>query len=167
MTEHKYYCSMSSPIGPIFICQDGDAVCRISCGEPTDKDCRLYERTPLIERAVSQLEEYFCGHRRSFDLPIAVSGTEFQRKVYKALCAIPYGETRSYKQIAEETGSAKAYRAVGQANHDNPLIIVIPCHRVIGSSGHLTGYAYGTARKQYLLDLEKRCAREDHENEQG
>ena len=95
------------------------------------------------------------GKRIRFDLPLNPRGTEFQQQVWKAMCDIPYGETRSYKQIAETIGNPKAVRAVGMANNRNPLLIVIPCHRVIGANGKLVGYGAGIAMKEYLLKLEK------------
>ena len=111
--------------------------------------------TTLIKEAYRQLSEYLIGERKSFDLPFNPRGTEFQRQVWKALFDIPYGETRSYKQIAEAIGNPKAVRAVGMANNRNPLLIVIPCHRVIGANGKLVGYAAGIEMKEYLLKLEK------------
>ena len=111
--------------------------------------------TPLIQEAYRQLTEYLIGVRKCFDLPLNPRGTEFQQQVWKALCDIPYGETRSYKQIAEAIGNPKAVRAVGMANNRNPLLIVIPCHRVIGANGKLVGYGAGIEKKEYLLKLEK------------
>ena len=111
--------------------------------------------TPLIKEAYKQLSEYLKGERKCFDLPFNPRGTEFQRQVWKALCDIPYGETRSYKQIAEAIGNPKAVRAVGMANNRNPLLIVVPCHRVIGANGKLVGYAAGIEKKEFLLKLEK------------
>ena len=111
--------------------------------------------TPFIKEAYKQLSEYLKGERKCFDLPFNPRGTEFQRQVWKALFDIPYGETRSYKQIAEAIGNPKAVRAVGMANNRNPLLIVIPCHRVIGANGKLVGYAAGIEMKEYLLKLEK------------
>ena len=111
--------------------------------------------TPLIQEAYRQLTEYLMGKRKRFDLPLNPRGTEFQQQVWKALCDIPYGGTRSYKQIAEAIGNPKAVRAVGMANNRNPLLIVIPCHRVIGANGKLVGYGAGIAMKEYLLKLEK------------
>ena len=111
--------------------------------------------TPLIKEAYRQLSEYLIGERKSFDLPFNPRGTKFQRQVWKALFDIPYGETRSYKQIAEAIGNPKAVRAVGMANNRNPLLIVIPCHRVIGANGKLVGYGAGIEKKEYLLKLEK------------
>jgi len=109
----------------------------------------------LIDKAAAQLEEYFDGERREFDLPLNPSGTPFQMAVWKELLAIPYGETRSYKQIAQNIGNPKALRAVGMANNRNPISIIIPCHRVIGSDGSLVGYGGGLDMKQKLLDLER------------
>ena len=111
--------------------------------------------TPLIQEAYRQLTEYLIGVRKCFDLPLNPRGTEFQQQVWKALCDIPYGETRSYKQIAEAIRNPKAVRAVGMANNRNPLLIVGPCHRVIGSNGKLVGYGAGIEKKEFLLKLEK------------
>lgn len=111
--------------------------------------------TELLKKAAMQLNEYLEGKRNSFDLPLNPKGTEFQKKVWAALCDIPYGETRSYKQIAECVGNPKACRAVGMANNKNPIMIFIPCHRVVGSDGSLTGYAGGLDMKEKLLSLEK------------
>ena len=111
--------------------------------------------TPLIQEAYRQLTEYLIGVRKCFDLPLNPRGTEFQQQVWKALCDIPYGGTRSYMQIAEAIGNPKAVRAVGMANNRNPLLIVIPCHRVIGANGKLVGYGAGIEKKEFLLKLEK------------
>lgn len=114
------------------------------------------EKAPeLICEAVKQLEEYFTHRRESFSLPLNPAGTAFQKEVWEALKTIPYGETRSYKEIAAAIGSPKACRAVGMANHNNPLAIVIPCHRVVGANGKLVGYAGGLDLKQKLLELEQ------------
>ena len=110
---------------------------------------------PLLDRTQRQLAEYFAGKRREFDLPLNPHGTPFQRKVWDALRQIPYGETRSYGDIARAVGSPKGFRAVGMANHVNPIPVVIPCHRVVGSKGALTGYAGGLNIKSALLELEK------------
>jgi len=109
----------------------------------------------LLKEAIKQLDEYFSGQRIEFDLPLQFSGTEFQKEVWKALINIPYGETRSYKDIAIEIGNPKACRAVGGANNKNPIILICPCHRVIGASGKLVGYGGGMDMKEYLLNLEK------------
>ncbi|MCZ8378901.1 methylated-DNA--[protein]-cysteine S-methyltransferase [Mycobacterium sp. CPCC 205372] len=108
--------------------------------------------------AVGQLEAYFAGDRIDFDLDLDLVGTAFQRHVWEALLTIPYGETRTYGEIAREIGSPGAFRAVGLANGHNPVGIIVPCHRVIGSNGSLTGYGGGLAKKRALLDLEKRRA---------
>ena len=120
---------------------------------------RAYEgkrlETSLIKEAFRQLSEYLIGERKSFDLPLKPRGTVFQQQVWKVLCDIPYEETRSYKQIAEAIGNPKAVRAVGMANNRNPLLIVVPCHRVIGANGKLVGYGAGIEKKEFLLKLEK------------
>ena len=108
----------------------------------------------LTQRVFRQLDEYFAGARRTFDFPCRLQGTPFQQKVWAALREIPYGETRSYRDIAEAIGHPKAFRAVGAANHANPIFIVIPCHRVIGAGGALVGYGGGLAMKRALLALE-------------
>ena len=113
--------------------------------------------TPFIKEAYRQFSEYLTGERKSFDLPFKLTGTDFQNRVWRALCEIPYGETRSYKQIAEAIGNPKAVRAVGMANNRNPLLVLVPCHRVIGCNGQLVGYAAGLDKKQFLLHLENPC----------
>jgi len=118
-------------------------------------DARLTDNSPLLQKASRQLDEYFNGKRTVFDLPLLPHGTDFQLKVWKALQTIPYGQTRSYGQIAAITGNPKASRAVGMANNRNPIAVIIPCHRVIGHDGSLTGYAGGLELKQKLLGLEK------------
>ncbi|GAA0487337.1 MULTISPECIES: methylated-DNA--[protein]-cysteine S-methyltransferase [Tatumella] len=114
----------------------------------------LSEEHPVLLQAAEQLTEYFAGDRKCFDLPLQPEGTLFQRQVWQALAEIPYGETRSYRDIAARIGRPKAVRAVGGANGRNPLSIIIPCHRVIGADGSLTGFAGGTTVKQQLLQLE-------------
>ncbi|MEA5095046.1 MAG: methylated-DNA--[protein]-cysteine S-methyltransferase [Sedimentibacter saalensis] len=109
----------------------------------------------LSDLAFNQVCEYLKGNRKSFDFPYEFQGTDFQKKVWRALCDIPYGETRSYKQIAEAVNSPKACRAVGMANNKNPITIAVPCHRVIGTNGKLIGYAGGIDMKRALLELEK------------
>ncbi len=111
--------------------------------------------TSTIRETFRQLSEYFAGNRKTFDLPLNPAGTNFQKKVWRELIKIPYGETRSYKQIAELIGNPKACRAIGSANNKNPIIIIIPCHRVIGATGKLIGYGGGLDRKKCLLKLEK------------
>lgn len=113
-------------------------------------------KTELTNQVYGQLVEYFEGTRKIFDFPCELRGTQFQKKVWNALCDIPYGETRSYKEIAIAVGNEKASRAVGMANNKNPIVIAVPCHRVIGANGKLVGYAGGLSMKQYLLDLESK-----------
>lgn len=109
----------------------------------------------LTDELARQMEEYFQGNRKRFDIPYILHGTSFQKKIWAALEQIPYGQTRSYGEIAQSVGSPRAYRAVGMANHRNPVMLLVPCHRVIGADGSLGGYAGGTALKQYFLELEK------------
>lgn len=141
----------ASPIGPLSIAEEDDAIVRIHWGLPKDE---VAVPTPLLDEAVRQLTEYFAGAREIFDLPLAPKGTPFQKAAWAALQRIPFGETRSYGEIARDLGAPKACRAVGMANHHNPIPIVIPCHRVIGSTGRLVGYAGGLGIKRFLLELE-------------
>ena len=144
-----------TPIGLLKIAEDGLAITEIQLVNgslPPDG-----EETPLLLEAKRQLLAYFSGERKDFDLPLAPKGTPFQQQVWAALQTIPYGETRSYQQIATQIGNPKACRAVGLANNKNPIIIAIPCHRVIGSNGKMVGYAGGISVKETLLELEKRC----------
>ena len=151
---------MDSPIGTLSVAEDGAGICDVYLGaleglNDTISDVREQE-TALLAEARRQLTEYFAGARREFSLPLSLHGTEFQIKDWKALQEIPYGETRSYKQIAERIGSPKAFRAVGMANNKNRIAIIIPCHRVIGADGSLVGYGGGMDKKIWLLELEKR-----------
>ena len=120
-----------------------------------NENCQEKDTNLLLE-AKKQLEEYFEGKRKKFDLPLKQAGTEFQKKVWKALKEIPYGKTRTYKEVAKMVGNEKASRAVGMANNKNNIPIIVPCHRVIGSDGKLVGYALGLDMKRYLLDLESK-----------
>lgn len=113
------------------------------------------EHSQLSDTAYEQICEYMKGERKSFDFPYELRGTEFQKGVWNELCSIPYGETRTYRQIAEAAGNPRASRAAGAANGKNPIMIVVPCHRVIGTDGKLTGYAGGLELKKVLLDLEQ------------
>jgi len=146
------------PIGTIGIEENDGSISRVFfCDEKVFADHGVAE-TPLIQKAASQLTEYFAGERKEFDLPLALEGTEFQMAVWKALQAIPSGKTRSYKDIAKTVGKPQAGRAVGMANNKNPILIIVPCHRVIGQDGSLVGYAAGVPAKEYLLGLEKHHA---------
>jgi methylated-DNA-[protein]-cysteine S-methyltransferase len=122
------------------------------------QDCLRNDHNPLLGEAARQLRAYFGGAAREFCLPLVMTGTDFQKRVWRELLAIPYGETRSYGQIAAAIGSPNAVRAVGAANGANPIPIVVPCHRVIGAGGKLVGYGGGLALKRRLLELEKRVA---------
>jgi methylated-DNA-[protein]-cysteine S-methyltransferase len=156
-----YQKKISSPIGTLTLLATDEALLEVSW--PNERPNRLKKRDvlsgeshPLLARAAKQLEEYFEGRRESFDLPIAFEGTEFQRRVWEALCRIPHHKTVSYGAIACQIGKPAAVRAVGAAIGRNPLSIIVPCHRVIGSNGALTGFAGGLPVKAFLLALEAR-----------
>lgn len=145
-------------IGIMAIMDNGKEITDMELESSVDtKDMNVCE-TALIKDAAAQLTEYLDGRRKEFNLPLNPQGTEFQKKVWKALCDIPYGETRSYKQVAEAVGNPKAPRAIGMANNRNPIMIFIPCHRVVGSNGSLVGYAGGLDLKEKLLSIEKGIA---------
>ncbi len=148
--------TMQSPIGLLTIEETDGAITALRFGGETVSP----PPTPLLQRAAQQLTEYFDARRRRFDLPLRPQGTAFQQAAWSALCAIPYGQTRTYAQQAAAIGNPKACRAVGMANHCNPLPLFIPCHRVIGAGGKLTGYAGGLAIKRFLLELEQASASE-------
>lgn len=141
-----------APVGDIQLDWEDGAVTAL---KRADADALAGEPNELTERVFRQLDEYLAGTRREFDFPYRLCGTPFQEKVWAALRDIPYGETRSYKDIAEAIGHPKAFRAVGMANHANPIFIAIPCHRVIGANRSLVGYGGGLDMKQALLELEK------------
>ena len=140
-------------IGKVTIAADGTSVTALAFGE--QKGLAEPGRTELTDRAAAQLLEYLAGKRRDFTVPLAPEGTVFQKRVWNALAAIPYGETRSYGQIAAAVGSPRAFRAVGLANNRNPIAVLIPCHRVIGADGGLVGYGGGLDLKRRLLALEQ------------
>lgn len=141
-------------IGKLGIAEDGTGITNIFINETGLPEGSIVKETPRIKKAMTQLAEYFSGKRRSFDVPLALYGTDFQKSVWQALLTIPYGETRTYKQIALAIGKPKGSRAVGMANHKNPVPLLVPCHRVIGSNGKLVGYAFGTEMKEKLIRLE-------------
>ena len=154
----SYIWCCETEIGKLGIVETDGAISNILFdGENNPLGYELKE-TKTIKTAANQLLEYFNGKRTKFDFPMLLKGTVFQKSVWEALKTIPFAETRRYKDIAEQIKNPKAVRAVGMANHCNPIPIVIPCHRVIGSNGSLTGYAGGLKIKQYLLDLEKSYA---------
>ncbi|UHQ20573.1 methylated-DNA--[protein]-cysteine S-methyltransferase [Lysobacter sp. KIS68-7] len=147
-----------SPVGPLRLAASDDGVHAIEFHAPrhaVSRDARWCEGDhPMLDRVAAQLDEYFAGQRRRFDLPLAPEGTEFQCTVWHALATIPFGETISYAQLAAHIGKPAAVRAVGAANGRNPIPIVLPCHRVIGADGSLTGFGGGLPTKRFLLELE-------------
>lgn len=145
-------CTISTPVGPLCIREEDGAICAIDF---TQGDL-CPPGTALLAEAARQLTAYFDGELKVFNLPLRLTGTAFQRQCWQALCTIPYGETISYGEQAKRIGNPKAVRAVGGANHHNPISIVVPCHRVIGADGALTGYGGGMDKKQWLLEHEKR-----------
>jgi methylated-DNA-[protein]-cysteine S-methyltransferase len=167
--EQLYRRSFDSPIGEITVCCSDQGVREVTLGRgqrtgdganPSDAEALEAngQRAPgarWARRAAQQLQEYLRGQRKEFTLPLDLKGTRFQRNVWNALCEVPYGETRSYGEIARHIGNGKAARAVGMANHANPVAIVVPCHRVIASDGSLGGYAGGVRLKSRLLRLER------------
>ncbi|MDR2041425.1 MAG: methylated-DNA--[protein]-cysteine S-methyltransferase [Tannerella sp.] len=148
-----------SPAGILRVAENGKAITHIQWAgtQPAPAET-AQEPTPLLREAARQLSEYFAGQRRTFDLPLAPQGTAFQLRTWQALREIPYGQTRSYKQVAEAIGCPKGARAVGGANNRNPVSILTPCHRVIGADGRPVGYAGGLEAKKWLLALEQSSA---------
>ncbi|MGO2118348.1 MAG: methylated-DNA--[protein]-cysteine S-methyltransferase [Fusobacterium sp.] len=149
--EFVYTC----PLGEFLIVHSDEEVLGLKFLNKNEKDDIKEKKNKFSENITLQLNEYFSGARKSFDLKLSLTGTNFQKKVWEALGNIPYGETKSYKEIAIEVGSPKAFRAVGSANNKNPIPIIIPCHRVIGKNGKLVGFAGGLDLKEKLLQLEK------------
>jgi methylated-DNA-[protein]-cysteine S-methyltransferase len=145
--------TMPSPLGPLRLYAALDELVALSLPDRPGP-AAVEGRSEVLDLTAAQLAEYFAGRRRSFHMPLAPLGTGFQREVWRALVAIPYGETRSYGEIARVVGRPAASRAVGAANGRNPIAIIVPCHRVIGSNGDLTGYGGGMAAKRWLLDHE-------------
>lgn len=143
-----------TPIGRVGIAEEDGGLTQVTF-QTVPPSGAVLEETPLIAQCMQQLDEYFAGERKAFDLPLCGKGTEFQKKVWAALCEIPYGETRTYGEIAAAVGNPKAARAVGMANNRNPISVIVPCHRVIGSGGKLVGYGGGLDKKKFLLDLER------------
>jgi methylated-DNA-[protein]-cysteine S-methyltransferase len=150
----KNFFFYNTDIGKITIAEEDGYITHVLFGHENLPDSRVNE-TALLKDAHKQISEYLKGERRSFDLPLSPSGTEFQQRVWKALTGIPYGETVTYEDIARKVGNEKACRAVGMANNRNPISLIIPCHRVIGKNGKLTGYGGGLGIKEYLLKLER------------
>lgn len=156
------YTLIDSPLGPLLAVGDGQALTRLDMqlgrrAHPIDPRWRRDD--DAFSDLAQQLEEYFTGRRHDFDLELAPRGGEFELRVWRALCEIPYGETASYGEIARRVGAPGAARAVGLANGRNPIAVIVPCHRVIGADGSLTGFGGGLPRKRFLLDLEQRADR--------
>jgi methylated-DNA-[protein]-cysteine S-methyltransferase len=157
--QRLVYKSVDSPVGRLKLVATDEGLSAILWPVERPGRVRLHpaiedDRHPVLVEAERQLAEYFGGRRKQFDLKLDFAGTAFQREVWSALLTIPFGETRSYAQIAQQIGRPAASRAVGAANGRNPIAIVVPCHRVIGANGSLTGYAGGLDQKRALLDLE-------------
>ncbi|MFC5080551.1 Methylated-DNA--protein-cysteine methyltransferase [Vibrio thalassae] len=153
----KYYLITPSPLGNVTIQANDDGLLGLWFEEHTTLPKSLGTFAPehaILVEASKQLIGYFEGRVQSFDLPLVAEGTEFQKRVWRALCDIPFGESISYQELANRIGKPKAARAVGAANGKNPISVIVPCHRVIGKSGTLTGYAGGIERKKKLLELE-------------
>jgi methylated-DNA-[protein]-cysteine S-methyltransferase len=156
MNPSARHLTMESPLGLMAVSAVEEGLTYVHMGVEEMKDAwGPEEATPVLTAAVDQLEAYFGGDLLDFDLPLAAEGTAFQHRVWDELCRIPYGETCAYMDIAERIGDRKAVRAVGLANGRNPIAIIVPCHRVIGANGKLTGYAGGLWRKERLLSLER------------
>ena len=151
----KTCCTIDTPVGPLRISEDSGAICAIEF----TKEALCPPETPLLQEAVLQLEAYFGGKLQAFSLPIRLEGTAFRLRCWEALRSIPYGETITYGEQARLIGKPQAMRAVGGANHHNPISIVVPCHRVIGADGTLTGYGGGLNVKAWLLAHEKKFAK--------
>lgn len=150
---------IDTPLGPMTVTASEEAVIGVRFGSESSPEavrCSEAEAPEVLRRAAGELCDYFTGKLRRFTVPLAPQGSAFQMRVWEALRTIGYGETRTYKEIAVQIGHSRSYRAVGMANNRNPIAILIPCHRVIGSDGSLTGYAGGIGIKEWLLDFERR-----------
>ena len=152
MGERKLYIS---PVGRLLLEVEDGFVVRLDFADGIEAEGKNGNESALMTQVVMQLDEYFRGARKNFNLPLNPAGTGFQRKVWEVLLTIPYGETRAYREIAEAAGCPKGFRAVGMANNKNPIAIIIPCHRIVSSNGKLVGYAGGLDRKEALLALER------------
>lgn len=150
----KYGKIYDTAIGEVLIVATEKGICDVIIGVTEKPQDIIYEQTFLVRKCYKELDEYFHGKRQEFDVPLDLDGTEFQKRVWNELRNIPYGETRSYKQIATSLGIEKGSQAVGQANKSNPVPILIPCHRVINQNGTIGGYGYGLEMKSFLLLLE-------------
>ncbi|MFG6383319.1 MAG: methylated-DNA--[protein]-cysteine S-methyltransferase [Lachnospiraceae bacterium] len=157
----KYFDYYSSPLGTMLIIEENNVLTHLTLSDNTQvlsnfpADSLQQKSSSVISSAKIQLNEYFKGTRKIFQLPLNPIGTPFQKKVWNVLCTIPFGETRSYKEIALQIENPKGCRAVGMANNRNPIMLIIPCHRVIGTDGSLIGYAGGIEIKKWLLEHER------------
>ena len=156
MSERFYHSKIETPVGKIVLCQDGSSITRLILPGDDSSFRGKEELTPLLDKAVSQLQEFFRGERKEFDLSLKPKGTDFMQQVWAQLLLISYGKTSTFGTAASVLGRPGASRAVGMANHRNPLPILIPCHRVIGSRGSLIGYRGGLQMIEYLLQLEQK-----------
>ncbi len=147
---------ITSPIGSIFAGATKQGICLLDFTEILETNKVIYGNNKHLDKLKQQLNEYFTGNRENFDLPLVITGTKFQLSAWQALQKIPFGETCSYQEQAIKIGNPKSIRAVANANANNKIAIIIPCHRVIAKTGKLAGYGGGIWRKQYLLDLEKK-----------
>ncbi|HEY2409027.1 MAG TPA: methylated-DNA--[protein]-cysteine S-methyltransferase [Polyangiaceae bacterium] len=151
------YLDVESPLGTLRLIAEDGALCALRLPNQLGSKPELEgKRDPILKAAAAQLREYFAGRRQSFDLPLSLGGSAFQKAAWKALQKIPFGQTRSYGDQARAIARPQASRAVGGANHRNPIAIIVPCHRVIGSDGSLTGYGGGEPTKRWLLEHEAR-----------
>ena len=150
----KTFLTLTTPLGPLSVGATAEAVTDVVFGNAPAG--AVTGTTPLLRESAAQLTAYFTGERTAFELPLAPAGTPFQQTVWRALLAVPYGCTGTYAEIAAAVGHPRACRAVGMANHRNPLPIIVPCHRIVGADGRRTGYAGGLERKRTLLELERR-----------
>ena len=158
MEQTTYYDTLQSPIGELMLISDGKSLTGLYMANQKHaaRRAKAIRDEALLKRPRARLQAYFAGELRDFELPLAAGGTPFQQRVWRALCDIPYGETISYGELARRIGQPKAARAVGLANGQNPIAIVVPCHRVIGANGSLTGYGGGLERKRWLLAHESK-----------
>lgn len=155
--KHTHSCLIKSPVGALSLYADNDHLVGIFYNETHSEGIpkTRNQNSPILKETIKQLENYFIGNLQNFDLPMKTNGTDFQKKVWRGLTKIPFGQTKSYGDLARSIRHPKAFRAVGTANGNNPISIIIPCHRVINSGGQLGGYGGGLDRKIFLLNLEK------------
>ena len=150
----QYFQKTKTPLGILFLVEKDGFLTHITTKPITFSSNKKEEKTPLLKETIRQLQEYFSNKRICFSLPLAPNGTDFQAKVWEAVLEIPFGETRTYQDIAKKIQKPNASRAVGGAIGKNPLLVLIPCHRVIGTNGNLTGFSAGIEQKKHLLTLE-------------